>query len=78
VVKYDNYSEASLEIRISGMGHESLQELLYGIESHSPVLIIQELDIKLPQRRYSAMVEPTGEPENLGVTFVVSGFFREA
>ena len=78
VLIYDDYSEASLEIRIKDISHQGLHRVLYEIESHSPVLLINELDIKLSQLRYSALVEEKDENKKLAVTMVVSGFFRQS
>lgn len=77
VLIYDDYSEASLEIRIKDISHQGLHRVLYEIESHSPVLLINELDIKLSQLRYSALVEEPDDSKKLAVTMVVSGFFRQ-
>lgn len=78
VLEYDDYAEASLEIRIKDIGHQGLHRVLYEIENHSPVLLIGELDIKLTQLRYTALVKEKEEPKKLAVTMVVSGFFRES
>jgi hypothetical protein len=77
VLQYDNYSEASLEIRIKDISHQGLLEVLYKIESNSPVLLINELNIKLSQVRYTTLVEEKEKTKKLAVTMVVSGFFRE-
>lgn len=77
VIAHDNYSEASVEVRIRNLGHEGLQKLLFMFEGQAPVLLLKEMDIKLAQNRYSAIVKPGDEPKKLVVTIVVSGFFRD-
>ena len=78
VLKYEDYSEASIEIRVKDIGHQEIQRVLYSVESNSPVLLIKELDIKLTQLRYKALVEEEEEEKKLAVTMVISAFFREA
>ncbi len=78
VLDHGDYSEASLEIRVKGISHKGLQNVLYMIENKSPVLLIKELDIKSVQRQFTSMVKSEGKPEKLGVSIVVSGFFRES
>jgi hypothetical protein len=77
VLKYDDYSEASLEIRIKDISHQGLQRVLYAIETHSPVLLINELNIKVAQLRYSTLVDENDEQKKMAVTMVVIGHFRE-
>lgn len=77
VLKYDDYSEASLEIRIKDISHLGLQRVLYAIETHSPVLLINELNIKVAQLRYSTLVDESDEQKKMAVTMVVIGHFRE-
>ncbi len=78
IVEHSEFSEASLEITISGIDHLGLQKALYMIENKSPVLLIKELDIKSIQRRYTSIVKSEKKKEQLGVSVVVSGFFRES
>jgi len=77
VLKYDNYSETSLEIRLKDIGHKELYKILFFIESKSPVLLIKELDIKRNQLKYKSIVSSKDNQPKLDVTIVVSGFFRE-
>ena len=76
VIEHDDYSEASLEIRLKDVGHKGLHNVLFRIESNAPVLIMRELDIKLTQLRYKTVVEASEEKEKLAVTMVISGFYR--
>lgn len=78
VLEHDEYSEASLEIRIKDIGHEGLHNVLYRIENNAPVLLIKELDIKLTQLRFKSVVTSKDKQEKLAVTMVVSGFYRES
>ena len=75
-VKMDDYSELSLEIRVRDLDHKGLQNLLYQIEAHSPVLVIKELDLKRTQLNYRPLVKQAGKKSGLEATFVVSGYFR--
>jgi len=77
VLKYDNYSETSLEIRIKDIGHKELHKILFMIESKSPVLVIKELDIKRDQLKYKSVVKSKNSQAKLGVVMVVSGYYRD-
>lgn len=77
VEKFDDYAEASLEVRIREIGHQGLHKVLYQFESNSPVLLIKELDIRWAQIRYSELIASGEEQKKLAVTLVVSGFFRD-
>jgi len=77
IMEYDNYSEASLEIRIKDIVHKELHKVLFMIESKSPVLLIKELDIKRTQLQYKSLVNSKEKQPRLDVIIVVSGFFRE-
>lgn len=77
VIEHDNYSEASLEIRIRGIGHQGLHKILYQIETNAPILVMKELDIKLNKLTYATLVKSKTEDQQLSVTMVVSGFYRD-
>ena len=77
VIDHGNYSEASLEIRIRGIGHPGLHKVLYQIEANAPILLMKELDVKLNKLKYATLVKSKNSQEQLSVTMVVSGFYRE-
>ncbi len=76
VNEYDDYSETSLEIRLRDVNHEDLQRLLFQIENSTPVIVVKELDILVARRRYKAVTNAPKHKPGLGVTLVVSGFFK--
>jgi hypothetical protein len=75
-VKFDNYTETSIEIRMKNIGHNGIKNIIYLIENSSPTLIIKELDIKRTQLRYKTLVKSKGSVDKLEVILVVSAFFR--
>jgi hypothetical protein len=75
-VELDNYSEISLEIRVRELSHRGLQNILFQVETHTPVLLIKELDLKRTQLNYKPLIKKAGQVSGLEATFVVSGLFR--
>jgi hypothetical protein len=76
VVRHDDYSEVSVEIRMKDISHAEIQNVLYRIETQLPLILIKELEIVRAQLQYKALVPKTGYQNDLNLTLVVSGFFR--
>lgn len=76
VINHEGYSESSIELRMKGLGHVEVQNILYSIESGKPMLKIKELDIKRKRSRYKALINSKRNDKELEVTLVVSGYYR--
>lgn len=79
VIRHEGYSEVSVEIRMKDIGHKAIMDMLYKIESELPLIIIKELDVSLIQQQYKSLLgKPVMDGNDLNITLVASGFFRDA
>ncbi len=78
VAQHDEYSEVSLEIRVKDITHKELQNVLYRIETKSPVLLVKELGIRKTKLQYKPLIKKSGNTDHLESIFVISGFFQDA
>ena len=77
-VEHDRYMETSIEVRMRGVKHNELKNILYQVESGFPLLMINRLDIKRSQLRYKPIIKMDNRADKLEVILVVSGFFQGA
>ena len=77
VIQHEGYSEVSVEIRMKDINHSEIQKMLYQIESQLPLIIVNELDVIRTQLQYKALVSKSGDQNDLNITLVVSGYFKD-
>ena len=59
------------------INHSEIQKMLYQIESQLPLIIVNELDVIRTQLQYKALVSKSGDQNDLNITLVVSGYFKD-